>query len=162
MGLFAAWLKSTSVSRFIVHYPWIWPACETIHFVGLALVIGIAGFFDLRLMGFMKSIPLRAAKDLMPWAVVGFGLNLITGTVFFVGAPDQYVNNAAWWAKMFFLLLAGLNAMIFETTFGVRVMTLGEGADTPIGAKVVGAVSLASWMAVLYWGRMLPFIGSAF
>jgi hypothetical protein len=162
MGLFAAWLKSTSVSRFIVHYPWIWPACETMHFIGLALVIGIAGFFDLRLMGFMKSIPLRAAKDLMPWAVVGFGVNLFTGVVFFVGAPDQYVNNAAWWAKMFFLVLAGLNAMIFETTFGVRVMTLGENADTPIAAKVVGAVSLASWIGVLYWGRMLPFIGSAF
>ena len=162
MGSFALWLKSTSVSRFIVHYPWIWPACETIHFVGLALVIGIAGFFDLRLMGFMKSIPLRAARELMPWAIVGFGLNLITGATFVIGAPDQYVNNAAWWAKMFFLMLAGLNAMFFETTFGVRVMNLGAGEDTPVGAKIIGGVSLFSWLAVLYWGRMLPFIGSAF
>ena len=35
----------------ILNYPWVWPLCETLHFVGLALVIGVAGFFDLRLMG---------------------------------------------------------------------------------------------------------------
>ena len=71
MNAFVAWLEGTALSRAIVHYPWIWPLCETIHFVGLALVIGIAGFFDLRLLGFMKRVPVRAAKDLMPFAVAG-------------------------------------------------------------------------------------------
>ncbi len=63
---------------------------------------------------------------------------------------------------MFCLVLAGLNAMFFETGVGARTMNLGAGDDTPRSAKIAGAVSLASWLGVLYWGRMLPFIGNAF
>ena len=162
MNGFAAWLESTTLSRTIVYYPWIWPLCEIVHFIGLTLVIGIAGFFDLRLMGFMKRVPVAAARDLMPLAIAGFVMNLATGATFFIGKPDQYVNNAAWWAKVFCLVLAGLNATFFETTIGVRTMTLAAGADTPRAAKIVGVVSLASWLGVLYCGRMLPFIGNAF
>jgi hypothetical protein len=162
MDGFAAWLQSTTLSRSIVQYPWIWPLCEIIHFIGLTLVIGIAGFFDLRLMGFMRRVSVAAARDLMPLAITGFVINLATGATFFIGKPDQYVNNVAWWAKVFCLVLAGLNAMFFETTIGVRTMTLGAGDDTPLSAKIVGAVSLASWLGVLYWGRMLPYIGNAF
>jgi hypothetical protein len=156
------WLESTSLSRGIVNYRWIWPLCEVLHFIGLTLVIGIAGFFDLRLMGFLKRVPVSAARELMPLAIGGFVLNLTTGTIFFIGTPHQYVGNIAFWAKVFFLLLAGLNAMFFETTVGARTITLGAGDDTPRSAKIVGAVSLVSWLGVLYWGRMLPYIGNAF
>jgi len=162
MDGFVAWLESTTLSRGIVYHRWIWPVCEIIHFIGLTLVIGIAGFFDVRLMGFMKRVPVFAARDLMPLAIAGFLMNLATGATFFIGTPHQYVGNVAWWAKVFCLVLAGLNAMFFETTVGVRTMNLGAGDDTPRSAKVVGAVSLVSWLGVLYWGRMLPFIGNAF
>ena len=57
MNGFVVWLESTALSRAIVHYRWIWPLCEIMHFIGLTLVVGIAGFFDLRLMGFMKRVP---------------------------------------------------------------------------------------------------------
>ena len=162
MNAVVAWLESTALSRTIVQYRWIWPLCEIVHFIGLTLVVGIAGFFDLRLMGLMKRVPVSAARDLMPLAIAGFLLNLTTGAVFFIGTPHQYVGNVAWWAKMACLLLAGLNAMFFETTVGARTMNLGAGDDTPRLAKMVGAVSLASWLGVLYWGRMLPYIGNAF
>ena len=162
MDLFVAWVESTRLSRGIVYYRWIWPLCEIIHFIGLTLVIGIAGFFDVRLMGFMKRVPVYAARDLMPLAIAGFLMNLTTGAIFFIGTPHQYVRNVAWWAKVFCLLLAGLNAMFFEKTLGARTMSLGAGDDTPRSAKIVGAVSLISWLGVLYWGRMLPYIGNAF
>jgi len=162
MNTMVVWLESTSLSRGIVHYRWIWPLCEILHFVGLTLVIGLAGFFDLRLMGFMKRVPVSAARELMPFAIGGFVINLATGAIFFIGTPHQYVGNVAWWAKMFCLLVAGLNAMFFETTLGARTITLGAGDDTPGAAKAVGAVSLLAWLGVLYWGRMLPYIGNAF
>src|SRR4026209_2127069 len=162
MNAFVAWLESTIVSRTIVQYRWIWPLCEFILSIGLTLVVGIAGFFDLRLMGFMKRVPVSAARDLMPLAIGGVLLNMTTGAVFFIGTPHQYVGNVAWWAKVFFLVLAGLNAMFFETTVGARTMNLGAGDDTPRSAKIVGAVSLVSWLGVLYFGRMLPYVGNAF
>ena len=57
-----------------------------------------------------------------------------------------------------FLLVAGINAMLFETSFSDRLMALEPDADMPLSAKVVGAVSLISWFAVLYFGRMLPYL----
>jgi hypothetical protein len=51
-------LQSTSVSLFLQSQSaWLWPLSETLHFIGLALLIGATGFFDLRLLGFMKRLP---------------------------------------------------------------------------------------------------------
>src|SRR5438874_13275802 len=108
MGGFVAWLESTTLSRGIVEHRWIWPTCEIIHFIGLTLVIGIAGFFDLRLMGFMNRVPVSAARDLMPLAIAGFLLNLTTGATFFIGPPPRFEDYDAWWAQVLLRSLARL------------------------------------------------------
>lgn len=158
----AGWLQATTLSQAIVASTWIWPLAEAVHFVGLALVLGIAGFFDLRLMGCFRHVPVAALRALMPYAMGGFGLNLVTGSLFFIGHPEQYVHNLAWWCKVGCLGLAGLNAIVFERVAAARTLPLGPGEDTPSAAKVIGAVSLGAWLGVLYWGRMLPFIGDAY
>jgi hypothetical protein len=141
---------------------WVWPLCETLHFIGLSLLIGATGFFDLRLMGFFARVPIAAARELMPLAIVGFAINAITGAVFLIGMPGQYLHNGVWWFKVGFLALAGLNAVYYETRLSDRVLVLGPGADTPRAVKLIGLLSLLSWLAVLYCGRMLPFLGDAY
>lgn len=155
---FAAWLEATSVSQFLVSIRWLWAVCETLHFIGLTLLIGVAGFLDLRLMGFMKSVPVSTARALMPWAIGGFGLNVVTGVIFFLTFPARYTDNGAFWAKMLFIVIAGLNAMIFETRLGERALSMRANEEPSAGIRVVGAVSIASWLAVLYFGRMLPYL----
>ena len=162
MDPFSAWIEGTRISTVMRDTTWLWPACESIHFIGLALIIGIAGFFDLRLMGFFKQVPIDDARELMPLAVIGFLLNLTTGVTFFIGHPEQYAHNPAWWWKIGFLLLAGINAFAFQFVVGKRTVGLRAGADAPIAARTIGVVSLISWFAVLYFGRMLPFLGGAF
>lgn len=126
-------------------------------------MFGVAGLFDIRLLGFLKhTVSLRAAHDLLPWAKVGFGLCAVTGVTFLVGAPDQYANNLAFYVKMGFLVLALSNAQFFETVYGAKVAGVPLGADAPGVYKFIAATSLASWVMVIYWGRMLPFIGNAF
>lgn len=152
-------IRSTRMSQlFRDEVGWLWPLCESLHFLGLCLLIGAAGFFDLRLLGFMKGVSMRSAKRFVPWAMVGFAVNLLTGVVFFVSQPQQYATNLAMWWKVLFLLIAGINALLFETSFSDRLMALEPGEDTPLSAKVIGAVSLISWFAVLYFGRMLPYL----
>ena len=46
--------------------------------------------------------------------------------------------------------------------YGRRPLTMPAGIDTPTSFKIAGIVSIVSWLAVLYFGRMLPFIGEAF
>ena len=155
-------LKATALSHLMTGSTFMWPLCETLHFVGLALLIGVVGMLDLRLLGRMRHLSFAAVHSLIPWGILGFIINLVTGVLFFIGAPDQYIDNVAWWYKLAFLAIAGLNVLYFETTQAKRALLVGAGDDTPRAFKVIGAVSIVSWFMVLYWGRMLPFIGTAF
>jgi len=160
---FAIWLETTSVSRAITSHSWIWPTCETLHFVGLALLFGNVGVLDLRLLGALKRLPVAPLNRLVRWGVFGFVINLLTGIVFFVGAPTQYVANIAFALKLIFMLLAAVNLAVFYVSGAARtVIRLGPGDDAPALAKIIAATSLFLWVGVMFWGRMLPFIGNAF
>jgi hypothetical protein len=159
---FVASMRATGLSEWVRSDPWVWPGLEIVHFVGMCLLMGIIGLLDFRLLGFLRRVPVAALRQLLPWGIAGFVLNLVSGLLFFVGAPDQYIFNPAFYAKMLFLVMAGLNALAFETRWGSRVMDMERFETPPTSFKVAGALSIFSWFMVLYWGRMLPFIGNAF
>jgi hypothetical protein len=110
----------------------------------------------------MRQVPISAFRALVPWAVAGFVVNLVTGAIFLIAAPDQYLSNLSWWPKVFFILLAGLNVLLFEVTQKPKADRIPPGQDTPPVFKMMGGVSIVSWFMVLFWGRMLAFIGNAF
>jgi hypothetical protein len=160
MMTFITWLGTSPASAWIRDQsPWLWPLCETLHFMGLALLIGFVVVFDLRLLGMLKQIPLGALRGGMVWAFTAVGINLVTGLIFFTANPYQYYVNPVWWAKVSFLLISGLNALYFETTLSTRALALGPDEETPRSCKIVGGLSLVSWSAVLVCGRMLAFVG---
>jgi hypothetical protein len=150
----------------VSHIWWAWPLCESLHFIGMAMLVGVAGVIDLRLLGMAKGLPLGPLQRLMPWAALGFVINLITGFVFIAGNPRQYIGpplSLSFAAKMLFISLAGLNVLLFYVTGLKRLVDRVEaGHDAPLGAKVSAAVSLFLWVGVMYWGRMLQFFGKSF
>ncbi len=66
---FALWIEATALSKALFDITWLWPLCESLHFLGLAVLIGGAGFLDLRLLGFFRGIPIRDVKRFMPFAI---------------------------------------------------------------------------------------------
>lgn len=149
-----------ALGTFVVKVTWVWPTCETLHFIGLSLLFGVAAAVDLRMLGMMKSIPFTALHRLLPWGILGFGLNTITGMLFFVGAPQQYTTNPVFHWKLALMMLAGINVLYF--TIFKEPWEVGAGEDAPLTAKVVAVAALILVVGVLYCGRMLPFIGNAF
>jgi hypothetical protein len=156
------WLTATALSQSVRSSTWAWPVCEMLHFAGLSLLLGTVGLLDLRLLGFMRRIPITALRGLLPYGLAGFAVNLVTGVIFFIVQPEQYVSNLAFYFKLAFLAIAGANALFFETTQGHRLLAIDASGRTPTAFRVAGAVSILSWMMVLYWGRMLAFIGDSF
>jgi hypothetical protein len=153
------WIEGTAISMlFQAHEGWLWPLCETVHFVGLGLVIGMAGLFDLRLLGAMPQVRLSSAHAMLRWAGVGLLLNLVTGSVFIITDPRQYLTKGVFWAKIAFLLVAAANALIFERMFRRRAAALAAEAEAPAWFRTAGAISLAAWFGVLYCGRMIPYL----
>ena len=131
---------------------WGWPFCETVHFLGLSLLIGTIGMFDLRLLGIGRRVPIRALHALVPWGVSGYVLALLTGIMFLATEPDQYIFNSAFQWKVLFMALAGLNMTIFYLAVFRRL-----GTDAELPAKVIAALSLFLWIGVIVFGRMLTF-----
>ena len=153
-------MESTWISRTLFGISWLWPASEALHFIGLCMLIGGAGLLDLRLMGMFRGLAIRHVKALMPWAMAGFAINAVTGALFLIMQPHLYLSSAVWWSKVLFLAIAGLNAVFFETRLAVPALAMHPDEDTPRQLKMVGAISLFSWFAVLYCGRMLPYLGT--
>ena len=157
---FAAWVESTPISKALFGMSWLWPACESLHFIGLCLLIGGAGLLDLRLMGMFRGLPIRHIKAMMPWAIGGFLINAMTGTLFLIMQPHLYLSSTVWWWKVAFIGIAAANALFFEKLLARPALTMAPDADTSRAMKLVGACSLFSWFAVLYCGRMLPYLGT--
>ncbi len=160
MQSFVQWVEFSRLAVWLRTFDWLWPLGESLHFIGLAFLIGGIGMLDFRLIGFFRGVPIPAVKQFMPYAIGGFLVNLITGGLFLIMAPQMYLQSGIWWVKVFFIVTAGANAMFFETRLGDHAIALPPNADTPRTLKIVGAISLLSWFGVLYCGGMLPYIGS--
>jgi hypothetical protein len=161
MATFQVWLVGTlatakPVSDFM-QMRWAWPAVESIHFIGLSLLVGMIGLFDLRLLGIGKRIPIAALHKLIPWGLAGYGLNLLSGSLFLMTEPAQYIYNPAFHFKLLFMAVAGFNALAFYLTVSRRTMGPGAGDDAPRAAKIIAAASLCLWAAVIVCGRLLTF-----
>ena len=52
----ATWLPTTALSQFVNNHGWVWPTCETLHFIGLILLMGNVGLLDLRMLGLLKEL----------------------------------------------------------------------------------------------------------
>ena len=97
---------------------------ESLHFLGLTLLFGSIAAWDLRLLGVGRGVPIAAFHRLIPFAVVGFTVNVTSGIGFLMAAPDQYIYNPAFHVKMLLVALAGLNVLVFYLTIFRRVRDL--------------------------------------
>ncbi len=147
------------VGNFVRDTPWTWIAFETLHFIGLTLLVGVVLLINLKVFGIMRSVSYDTLDRLLPWAILGFGLNTVTGMGFYLAAAlTQYQNNAAFYWKLAFLLLAGFNTLIFTLDQSWE----SESDPAPFHSKALAGSSLILWVGVMFWGSMLPFIGNAF
>jgi hypothetical protein len=138
----------------LMNTAWGWPIAESIHFIGLSLLLGSVGVVDARLLGLAQRISISDLHAITRWGVVGFGLNVVTGTAFFVSAPDQYLYNPAFQLKVACMLLAIANVAAFYGLVWPRVRASSE---VPIAAKACAAISLSAWIGVIAFGRLITF-----
>lgn len=158
-GTPASPLRTESIAAFVIARPWVWPALETFHFIGLCILLSVVLVVNLRLLGLMRHVPFAAFHRLLPWGILGFGINTVTGFLFFIAAPDQYTQNPAFYWKMLFIVLAGGNA-IYLTVLDEAAVERGQGA--PLTARLIATSGLFLWFGVIFWGRLMPFLGLTF
>jgi hypothetical protein len=150
---FFRWLVNSPWSHAMNSYEWVFPAVQSLHFIGFALSIGTIAIVDLRLLGLgmRRLAPDELAADLAPWTRVGIAVMLTTGPLMFSTDAVTYHYNPSFQFKMACLILA----LLFQFTLHRRAVRPDA---RPIAAKLAAATSLLLWTAVVAGGRMIAFI----
>jgi hypothetical protein len=155
---FLVWLESTAVADAIRTSIWMYPAFETAHYIGLSFLVGGIMLIDLRVLGVAPNLPLKSMIGLLPWVWAGFIINLITGGLLFTYGATGFGTNAAFGLKMGFIVLAGVNALLFQfaTTRSGHDWVVTE--RPPVSVKVFATLSFVLWLCVVTTGRWMAYI----
>jgi len=153
----ADFFTSSIVHKWIIEQFWIFPLCETLHFIGLSFMFGSLLVIDCRVLGLCKFINMKEAMKFIPVAIIGFSVNLITGYFFMCSDPNNYIYNYGFQWKMVMIVIAGINALWFWIGEHKQLMSLADGEEAPFRAKVIALVSILIWITVIVLGRMIPY-----
>jgi hypothetical protein len=133
----------------------VFPVVESIHVLGLAISAGAIILRVLRLpgLGMPQVLPGQIMQRLKPWYMTGFAVMIISGGLLFWAEAEKLYRSPTFRWKLFFLIIAGLNALYYEVKFVPKMHDWGTKASLQQGAKLAGWCSLISWAAVIGFGR---------
>jgi hypothetical protein len=145
-------LEASSLTAFLRETLWADASLHILHLVGLAMLVGGASIFDLRLLGRTNSVDLRAIQTLtLIWARVGFGILVFSGSLMFMESPIEMYLNTAFRLKMGLIVVALLNVVVFH--YGMYPRYINTNA-----VKISALVSLVTWFTVLVLGRLIAYV----
>jgi len=153
---FFHWLAQTYLGKLMQGNDYLFPTVEALHIMGSVALVASTSVLSLRLAGlFLTEIPVsKIAGQFLPWAWLGFGCQVVTGTLLFMSEATQAYANVIFQVKMALIIVAGIIALIFHQTVYRRVKTW-DLSNPPFSAKFAAYVSIAIWFAVIAAGRWL-------
>ena len=153
-----AWIHTTWLSQVAGKSDWVFTTMETVHFMGLSLLLGSVTILDLRILRIIKRIPIAKLFELIPLALIGFGIQFASGVTMFSAEPAKYWGNIGFRIKMALVVLAGLNALWFWIFEHKQLLNAPPGEEVRVSAKVIAALSLGIWLLVLTFGRIITYL----
>lgn len=155
---FLEWLENTPFGLWVGESLWAYPLFETMHTIGMAMVIGSLGLINLRVLGFKSELSLLGTQKLLPLAWIGFTLNLISGLSLFASDAQHFWHSYTFRVKIVLIILGGINAAIL----GRRVFQeprVGAAPAVPTsGVKWIAATSLVFWFGAICAGRLIAYL----
>src|SRR5215468_4886619 len=115
MRQFAEWLSTTAPSVYLQeHSTWAIPAIQSIHIVGIAMVMGSVLMIDLRILGWawVDHTLQQTTNRFGPWLTGSLCLLLVTGILMVIGEPVRELVTLSFWLKMGLVALGAAIALI--------------------------------------------------
>ncbi len=135
-----------------------YPLVNTGHIVGIALLFGGIVPLDLRLLGFWPSVPAAAlARILLPLAISGLILAVVTGSLLFSVGAVKYAGLGVFQLKMLLVLAATANALLLSRVPGWTGDASGR-SGIRLRVAFAAGLSIALWLAVILCGRIVAYI----
>jgi hypothetical protein len=139
-------------------WAWLYPIVEIVHILGFVVVVGAAFFFDLRLLGLARTVPVTAlASHLLTWARAGFAVVVPTGLMMFAAHATEMASNPVFGIKLVLITTGVLNAAAFHQWPFKSVNGWDVRATTPPWARTAAVTSLLCWSGAITCGRLLAY-----
>lgn len=153
------WLKDTEFATAIRENGSLFPWIESVHVLGVTVLIGSVGLLELRLIGLTslnRSVS-RVLKDVLPITWSAFAVSVVSGFLLFASNAPTYATNTFFLGKLVLLAAAGLNAFGFHAFVERSIAKWDSAARTPLPARLSGIFSLLMWVGIVVCGRWVGF-----
>jgi len=156
---FCQWLYDSNIGTSIRESIWVFPIIETIHVLGITLLVGTVAILDLRLLGLVlkREQVSRVARQILPLTWAGFAVMFSSGFLLFWAEAAKCYANPAFRFKLLLLILVGLNPLIFHLTIYRSVLSWNESLVTPLRARLAAFLSLTLWGGIVCAGRAIAY-----
>lgn len=154
---FLEWLQYSAPATFVAETLWAYPLFETLHTLGMALLVGTLALINLRILGYKPELPIVGTLDLLPLAWLGFSVNLVSGLALFISDAVYFWNSVTFRVKLVLILLAGINAFILSQSV-FREARAGHAVGISAGIRLVAGASLVFWVGAIVAGRLIAYL----
>jgi hypothetical protein len=156
---FFQWVQSTDLMTYIRESGLTYPIIMSTHLACIAVFGGMIVMSDLRLLGVaLQDRPIAdVINGLRWWKRLGFCIMVAMGIMLGGSKATDYYPNPYFWAKMTFLALIGIHALIFRPGVYNHPETLDASPVIPTRAKAAAVLSLVLWTGVVCMGRMIGY-----
>lgn len=146
-------LEATAAAEWTRQSRWGYAAVNTLHILGIALLVGAIVPLDLRRIGVFRTVPHEAlARVLVPTAGTGLALAILTGTLLFASRASEYASMGVFQLKVGLVAAGTVVALLLHRAFGLFFEAAGP------RRALHAALSAATWLAVLTLGRLIAFV----
>lgn len=152
----AAALEASWVGAW-VREGWHYPVVNTLHLLGLVLLVGPILLLDLRLLGWGRAFaPEAVSAAVTPIAVAGLLLMVASGIGLLAADAAALLGNPVMLAKLSLVALGVANAFAFRLVHGRRIGQWRHAA--PLAVRLHALLSILLWTATLVAGRLIAYV----
>lgn len=152
------WLYDLPLSTVVRENSSVYAVVETLHAIGMGLLVGTITIINLRLLGALKRIPVFMLVNLLGLIWAGFIVNACTGTLMFMADAEKLADNRIFLTKMALILCGFVIAMMLRRVVFRNMARWSKGGSIPVNAKFLSCLSLVVWYGAITAGRLTAYV----
>ena len=138
------------------------PLSQTIHILGVAIVMTAIGMLNLQLLGVRvtKQSFAELSAGWMPWIWSALAVLFVTGAVQTIAEPTRELMNNTFRIKIVMLLIAVAITVLYRTQVQKDPDYWQRSGERRTAAFALASLSLVLWLGIVAAGRLVAYVGA--
>ena len=141
------------------HNAWTIPLIQSIHIVGIALVMGSVLLIDLRILGWAGTDETtgQTARRFGPWLTGSLWLMLASGLLMVIGQPTRELMAFSFRVKMALVATGALVAVMLLRALRRHDQQDGDRFVSQTSVRTLAVVTFLAWVCIIVLGRLIAY-----